>query len=361
MSDTIGNRKTITQITKMFWWAEEDVNDPRNRTAELIGDDMPKELPKITPQTAPTINQRANRATNMYCTRVSAYKAIYHNLERGGELTNEYLIDKAQKEHSRWTYTIGKGDSTLNWVKNAIKDWNEENPDQKMFYLVEAIWSPTFREALKKWYMIVFSYIGKNSYHSDINTDGKIDQENHEWSRIYGHASNQVLPHAVHDTDTRMDAKKDYPDKALVIDQFYQARKDNSYVLNIDDIGKLVANRTFYRNSYIILPEKALKPWLSIEDVSKLAKGKKIALVSQNAVSIARNYFNDPKAKKEAGEYAKAVDSNFGNLRGKTEAEKAILTLKWSLSFAREHLDEKGKALAEQLSLQINKTWIVID
>jgi len=64
----------------------------------------------------------------------------------------------------------------------------------------------------------------------------------------------------VHDTNTRVDAKNDYPDKALVIDQFHGAWQDNSYVLNIDDIGKLVANRTFYQNSYIILPEKALKP-----------------------------------------------------------------------------------------------------
>jgi len=62
---------------------------------------MPKQLKKIQPQTAPTINQRANKATSMYCTRVSAYKAIYHNLERGGELTNNYLIDKAQKENKR--------------------------------------------------------------------------------------------------------------------------------------------------------------------------------------------------------------------------------------------------------------------
>lgn len=326
----------------------------------MIGNALPQTLPKLKEQTTPTINQRANKETSMYCTRVSAYKAIYHNTWRGGDLTNEYLVDKAQAEHNRGTYTIGRWDSTLNGVKNAIKDWNAEQPDDKVFFLVEPVWSDTFWDAIKKGYMVVFSYKGKNSYHSDINADGRIDHEEHAGSRLYGHTSNIIMPHAVNETHTRDNAKQDYKDKALVVDQFYQAWRDNSYILNINDLYDLVRNNTFYHNCYIILPESVLKKGYNIAKVSQMAKGKKIALVSQNAVSIAWNYTNSPKLKKEAEEYAKAVGDEFGNLRWWTEAEKAILTLKWALSFSWEYLDDEWKALAEKLSLHVNKTGIRI-
>jgi len=247
-------------------------DDPRDRTAEAITDDLRKlDLPKLSPPRS-TMNQGKHTHTKSACTIAWAYLQICQIFNK--EANNTELLEVVERAHNNMWYDY-TGQLSSVWANMAVKRWNAHN-EEKLLYIKIAHDDPDLHYLMfDRNFMGGATYKGNGAYGRDYRADGILNNTNFDPSTYWHRTSLYQL---------------------WVFDS-YVWWSMNEYRLWADEytLWKLVEDGTFYPTMYVILKES----WLStdIKTIKQEVEEKRLADVFVNSISLFRKHLSTVEKK----------------------------------------------------------------
>lgn len=318
-----------------------------------FGEDVVYDIPTITHNIRPKINQWMNNDSKSACTIFGAWSQLIRLfwLDLSREQANEVGLEIIKYCAKKWWYVIGEWWWTPTAVKYVTGWWNEiwykKYKKDKVFYL-RLLWNNSLvKEALSKWHMVWYT---KTIQWAWDQIYGYVDKEPDAYNQMTWHRLNLKWPQYI--TVATWWATQ-WNAQWWSQDNYFEQIGTNFF---IEDLGKYI-NKWVYAYVYLILPESAMIDTAE-EEKKRIAEQKAVDAV---IATLTTTRLDLPSwAQKISADYAKKLREEYEDskpiINDNTikSATSVVDMLSYNYKFMPEKYQEKFALLAKEMREDFN-------
>ncbi len=319
-----------------------------------FGEDVVYDIPTITHNIRPKINQWMNNDSKSACTIFGAWSQLIRLfwLDLSREQANEVGLEIIKYCAKKWWYVIGEWWWTPTAVKYVTGWWNEiwykKYKKEKVFYL-RLLWNNSLvKEALSKWHMVWYT---KTIQWAWDQIYGYVDKEPDAYNKMTWHRLNLKWPQYI--TVATWWATQGNA-QWWSQDNYFEQIGTNFY---IEDLWKYI-NKWVYAYVYIVLPESAM--YWDVEDNKERIEEEKA--VNAIIATLTTTWWSVPEwIQDRNAEFAKDLREEYEwvmPIIGDEEKKTAIALINMA-SFCRKFVPEDVKEKLADLAKYLRNKYSV--